>query len=203
MDTEHKSTTRAIDPNGSNTRLTGSWLIVGRVLWLVLVILSVGLFLVSLPVYYQQLQKACVDLITCNLNGALTAQGLKALATTGLSISGYAALNTVFFTMITVIWCAVGFTIFLRRSDDWVALLAAYFLVLFGITSSSNNPTYALVLVYPITALPFSLVSFLWEISLSIFFLLFPNGRLEPRWIGVILPVIIIKAFLNNFPSPT
>lgn len=203
LDTEHKSITGAIDSNGSNTRLTGSWLIIARVVWLVLVIPSLGLFLVSLPVYYQQLQRACIDSVTCNLNGALTAQGLKALETTSLSISGYAAINTIFFTIIAAIWCGVGFIIFWRRSDDWLALLAAFFLVMFSITSSSNNLTYVLALVYPVSSLPLSIANFFLEISLSLFFLLFPNGRFEPPWMGLILPVIIIKAFLNNFPSST
>ena len=171
-------------------------------MWLALVVPSLGLFVVSLPVYYQQLQRACVDPACNNLTGALTAKGLQALSTSGFSVSGYAALFTIFFAIIAAIWCAVGFLIFWRRSDDWLALLAAFFLVIFTITPS-GNPTYALALAYPVFALPFSLVSFLGQLSLFVFFLLFPNGRLVPRWMGLILLLVIINAFLNNFPSPT
>jgi len=42
--------------------------------------------------------------------------------------------------MITsAIWYGVGFFIFWRRSDDWLALLAAFVLIMFNITSLSNN----------------------------------------------------------------
>ena len=202
-DTVGKNTSQSIVASTATTRLSGSWLIVARVVWLALSIPSLGLFVVGLPVYYQQLQRACVDPTTCGLNVALPAQGLQALASIGLSVSGYAMLVTIFSALIAVIWCAVGFLIFWRRSDDWLALLAAFFLVIINITPSSGNPTYALALAYPTFALPFSLVNFLGAVSFFAFFLLFPHGRLVPRWTGLILPLGIITAFLINFPSPT
>src|SRR5256886_11570969 len=108
----------------ATTRLTGARLIIARAVWLALVVPSVGLFVISIPVYYQQLQTACFIGTACGkLYGALPAQGLQTLSTTGLSASGYAALFTIFFAIITAIWCAVGFIIFWRRSDDWLALL--------------------------------------------------------------------------------
>jgi hypothetical protein len=84
-----------------------------------------------------------------------------------------------------------------------LALLAAFVLVMFNITPSGNNPGFVLALAYPVLALPLSLVNFLGEVLLGVFFLLFPNGRLVPRWMGLILLLIIIKAFFNDFPSPT
>jgi len=201
-DTEGKSVGGAVVSSNANTRLTGSRLMIARAVWLALVVPSVGLFVVSLLVSYQQLQRACVDPVTCNLSGALPAQVLQALPTIGLSVSGFAALVTIFFAINAAIWYGVGFLIFWRRSDDWLALLAAFFLVMFNITSSGNTAS-ALALAYPILALPLSLVNFLGQVSLLVFFLLFPNGRLVPRWMGLILLLIIIKAFFNDFPSPT
>jgi len=133
----------------------------------------------------------------CNLPGALTAQDLQALPTIGISVNGYAALLTISLAIITAIWCAVGFLIFWRRSDDWLALLAAFFLVMFNITNSGNSAS-ALALAYPILALPLSLVNFLGQVSLLVFFLLFPNGRLVPRWIGLFL----LLAILADLPRP-
>jgi hypothetical protein len=46
-------------------------------------------------------------------------------------------------------------------------------------------------------------VSFLGLSSLLAFLLLFPNGRLVPRWMGLILLLVIIYQFFNSFPSPT
>jgi len=201
-DTEGTSTSGAVISNAANTRLSGSWLIVARIVWLVLVIPSLGLLVASFPAYYQQLQRACVDPVTCFIAGALNAQELHALASIGFSASGYAALVTIFFALIAAIWCAVGLLIFWRKSDDWLALLAAFFLVMFNLTNS-GNPPYALVLAYPVFALPLSIAGFLGLTSLFAFFLLFPNGRLVPRWMGLILLLAIINAFFGNFPSPT
>ena len=138
------------------------------------------------------MQTVCVDPVTCsNLPGALTAKELQALASSGFSVSEYAALLTIFFAITAAIWYGVGFLIFWRRSDDWLALLAAFFLVMFNVTNVGNTAS-ALELAYPILALPLSLVNFLGQVSLLAFFLLFPNGRLVPRWMGLILLLIII-----------
>ena len=175
-----------------------------RAVWLALVIPSLGLFVASLLAYYQQLQRACVDPVMCNnLAGALPAKGLQALTSSGFSASEYAALLTIFFVIIAAIWCAVGFLIFWRRSDDWLALLAAFFLVMFSITSFRQQSRLCAGTRLSRLALPLSLVSFLGQVSIGVFFLLFPNGRLVPRWMGLILLLVIIRAFFNNFPSPT
>jgi len=172
-------------------------------LWLTLVIPSLGLFVIGLFVSYRQIQMACVDFNTCySIPGALTAKELQALSTSGFSISEYAALLTIFWAIIVSIWCGVGFLIFWRRSDDWLALLAAFFLVIFGITASANTLN-ALALAYPLLALPLSLLSFLGEVTLFLFFVLFPNGRLVPRWMGLIMLFGIIGQLLSNFPAIT
>ena len=201
-DTEQKSASGAVVSNTANTRLTGLWLTIARVVWLVLVIPSLGLFLASLLVSYQQMQTVCVDITTCNLTGALTAKELQALTSSGFSVSEYATLVTIFFAITAAVWYAVGFLIFWRRSDDWLALLAAFVLVMFNVTSSGNT-TSALQFAYPILALPLSLVNFLGQVSLLVFFLLFPNGRLVPRWMGLILLLVILEQFFTIFPSVT
>ncbi|HEY6406667.1 MAG TPA: hypothetical protein VIY29_04275, partial [Ktedonobacteraceae bacterium] len=82
------SASGAVVASSETTRLTGSWLIVTRVVWLALVVPSLGLFVFSLLASYQQMQTVCVDPVTCNnLDGALPAQMLQ---TIGLSASGYA-----------------------------------------------------------------------------------------------------------------
>src|SRR6266480_1615602 len=160
LDTEGKSASGSPVSTTTNTRLSGSWLIVARIVWLALVVPSLGLFIVSLLVAYKQMQTVCVDPVTCNLSGALPPQVQQALPTIGLSLSGFAALVTIFFAITAAIWYGVGFLIFWRRSDDWLALLAAFFLVMFNITNSGNSAS-ALALAYPILALPLSLVNFL------------------------------------------
>ncbi len=200
-DTEQKSAGGALVSSAANTRLTGSRLIIARAVWLTLVVPSLGLFVVGLPVYYQRLQTACVNPATCYIAGALPAKELQTLSTIGFSASAYAALLTIFYAITVSIWSGVGLLIFWRRSDDWLALLAAFVLVIGSITQS-GSPTYALGLVNPVLTWSFSLLDFLWSVSLAVFFLLFPNGRLIPCWMGLFLPYAITYAFFNNFPSP-
>jgi len=204
-DTEGKSASGAVVSSTANTRLIGSRLTFARVLWLSLVIPSLGLCIASLIVSYQQMQTVCVDSVTCNnLPQALPVQLLHVLLTLGISASGYAALLTILNVITAAIWYGVGFIIFWRRSDDWLALLAAFVLVMFNVTSlSNNNVPSALALASPILALPLSVMNFLGLTSLYVFFLLFPSGRLVPRWMGLILLLVIIQAFFDNFPSPT
>ena len=201
MDTQGKSGSGAVVSGTANTRLSGLWLIVARTLWLVLVIPSLGLFVAGIPVYFQQLQTACVDLSACSVIGIQNASVLQELHTLGFSASGYAGFLTIFFVIVASIWTAVGFLIFWRRSDDWLALLAAFVLVMFNITYSSNLG-YALALSHPVLALPLSFLDFLVQLSLGAFLLLFPNGRLGPRWMWLILLLVILNAGINSFPSP-
>ena len=198
-DTDGKNVNGAAVSNTATTHLTGSWLIIARTVWLMLVVPGLGLFVASVPTYYQQLQRACVDLVTCNLYGSLNAQGLAALTTTGFTMSGYAAFTTIFFTIIVAIWCGVGFLIFWRRSDDWFALLSAFFLVMFNITSP-GSPAYALAIAYPVFNLPLIFISTIGQASVIVFLMLFPNGRLVPRWMGLFLLLGIISIVSSVFP---
>ena len=59
----------------------------------------------------------------------------QSLASIGISLSEFVALVTIFYAITTAVWYAVGFLIFWRRSNDWLALLAAFFLVMFNVTS--------------------------------------------------------------------
>jgi hypothetical protein len=184
----------------AKTRLSGSRLILARALWLALVVPSLGFFVASLPVYFAQIQRACVDLVTCNVAGTLTAKGLQQLPNLGLSVSSYAALLTIFFTIIVAIWSGIGFLIFWRRSDEWFVLLSAFFLVMFN-TTYPGFPVSALALAYPALTVPVTFMSVLGLASLALFLVFFPNGRLVPRWMGLFLLLAMLSTISTVFPS--
>ena len=174
------------------THLSGSRLVLARTLWLALVVPSLGFAAAGFPLYYQQLQRPCSGPVTCNFAGALTAHGLQAFAAIGFSASEYAAFNTLFWASTSVVWSGMGLLIFWRRSDDWFALLAAFALLIFN-TTYPGLPGSSLALVYPALGLPFALMGLLGQISIGLLFLLFPNGRLVPRWVGLIIPLILLQ----------
>jgi hypothetical protein len=183
----------------AKTRLSGSKLIFARVVWLALVIPGLVLFIASLPVYFVQLQRACVDVVTCNITGSLSSKGLQDLSAIGLSVSAYAALIIIFFVIIVTIWSVVGFLIFWRRSDEWFALVTAFLLVTFNITYPGFS-TSALALAYPALTGLITFLSALGLASLAMFLVLFPNGRLVPRWMALFLLFALIGTVSTVFP---
>ena len=189
----------AAAPASDDRLLEGRRLLIARTVWLMLVLPGLGLFVASLPTYYQRLQQVCVDAVTCNLYGSLNAKGLATLTTSGFTTSGYAAFTTIFFTIIVVLWCGVGSLIFWRRSDDWFALLSAFFLVTFNITAQ-GSPTYALAIAHPDLSLPLICVNALGQASIIVFLMLFPNGRLVPRWMGPFLLLGIVSIVSSVLP---
>jgi hypothetical protein len=194
-----RTSSKSVASTGGKTRLSGSRLIIARVVWLALVLPSVGLFVASLPVYYTFIQKACTDPVTCNIAGALTAKGLQELPTLGLSAASYAALLIIFFTIQAAIWCGVGFLVFWRRSDEWFALVTALFLVMFS-TTYPGFPISALQLAFPALTAPITFMSVLALASLALFLMLFPNGRLISRWMLPFLLLLMINTISTAIP---
>jgi len=110
-----------------------------------------------------------------------------------------AVLLTIFFTLIVAIWSGIGFLIFWRRSDEWFALLTAFFLVMFNSTYP-GFPISALALAYPALTVPITFLSGLGLASIVLFLVLFPNGRLVPRWMGLFLLLGMIGAVSTVLP---
>ena len=154
-----------------------------RGVWLALVILTLGTFFASLPVYLALLQTPCAG-TTCGYE-QLSAGQIGTLKGIGLSIGDYAAYS-VALTCATVAVCVVVSTLIIgRRSDDRMARLVALMLVAFGpiiaTSSVSTNPSPWQV--------PNACLTFLALALLILVFSLFPSGRWVPsftRWILVV-----------------
>ncbi len=122
----------------SSARLQGRWLIIARVCWVVLVVLTLGIFFASLPVFLAHLQTLCAG-TACTFSQQLTPGQVGALKGMGLSPGDYTAY-TVALTLALVVVCLVVSTVIVwRRSDDRMALIVALMLVMFGpITATSS-----------------------------------------------------------------
>ena len=194
--TQQQGESDSVASHAAKTRLNGPLLLSIRIAWLALVIPSVGLFLFGLPTYYAQIQRPCLDATTCNIAGAMTEKGLQSLAALGFSTHGYAAFYTIFWTIIVALWSGIAFLIFLRRSDDWFALLTALFLVMFNLSPTTS----ALLIPYPALTLPIILMGLAGSFAQWLFLLLFPNGRLVLGWMRGLIPFVIIQAVLFVAP---
>jgi len=184
-----------------DTHLRDRWLLIARIAWVAVVVLTLAVFIVGLPIYFTKLQTACVGAAACALNGALNPTGIRALQSLGFSIGGYAAYTVTLYVAVSLVWSIVGLMIFCRRSDDWMALFVSLFLVTYypGI---QGGPAYALAMIYPAWDLPGKLVGLLVLVSLGLFLYLFPDGRFVPRWTFWLVVVgIAWLAPINFFPD--
>jgi hypothetical protein len=157
----------------SETHLHGRWLVLARVGWIAVTVTLVILNLIALPDTYGSYF-------------TFTPPVLQELHRLGLSPTLYSILLTVENAPFQLVYLALGLLLFLRRSEDRMALFCAFALVTFGnalplynFTSGSIVPTLATNAVLRVVALVLFAIG---EASLVLFFYLFPSGRFAPRW---------------------
>jgi len=162
------------DPR-SDARLRGRWILLARSTWLTLVVLTLGVFFASLPIYVAQLQTPCAP-TACQYQQLMQAQG-ETLTRMGWSVGAYAAVTLALLLAIIGVSLGVSTLIIWRRPDDPMALLVALLLVTLGptlVTATAPEASQWLV--------PDKGVTFLTEAFLLLVFSLFPTGRFVPRW---------------------
>jgi tRNA A-37 threonylcarbamoyl transferase component Bud32 len=155
--------------------LAGSGLTGARVLWLVIALLAGGLFVIGLPVHYG------VTLTRSEMSPATLEQ-------IGLTQTGLAVYNIILDIVTGLIFFVVGLLLFVRRSNERMALISSLTLLTWGITSPTDT-LFDLAFVHPQFQLPVSLLTALASVMLLAFGYTLPDGRFAPRWTR---PVLII-----------
>ncbi len=168
----------------SSARVPGRWLLLARVGWVVLVVLSLGIFGASLPVYVALLQTPCTG-SACQYQ-QLTPGQVGVLTGMGLSLGDYAALLVALTLALVVVGLAVSTVIVWRRSHDRMAMLVALMLATTGVTGvTATAPATSPWLV------PDECLTFLNITLLLLVFLLFPSGQFVPHWTRWIFVVFL------------
>jgi hypothetical protein len=154
-----------------------------RAAWVVLAVIVLGLDAAGIPYVYAQYETLCTrDAEVCFEDSLLTPEGARELGEVGLSPAFYAAYQGVGAeTVFTLVCFAVAAVIFLRRSDDRMALFASFVLLLFGGAGAAGTMR-ALAEVYPAFWFPVTLLDYVSQVCFGVFFYLFPDGRFVPRW---------------------
>lgn len=142
--------------------------------WLVMVTLSVGLFVASIPPYYESL----VGFTNTDPNPAVVRDNLESI---GVSVDFYATYLISTDAVLTAVWVAVSLIIFLRRPDDRMAVFTAVTLTTFAVFALNNGPS-VLAEEYSVAWLPVHLLALFGSVSFMAFLYMFPNGRFAPRW---------------------
>src|SRR5436309_681369 len=111
-------------------RLRGVWLLVARLAWLAVALLTVVYLVVSLPVEFARLRNVCTA-SACSVS-VLDATNVRELAAIGRSVDFFATYIIAGDVVFAVVACVVGGIIFWRKSDERMALFVALMLVTFG-----------------------------------------------------------------------
>jgi hypothetical protein len=171
--------------------------------WVVLAVVVLGLDAAGLPYAYATYERVCtVGREACAEDGLLTSQDARELEEIGLSRSFYAAYQGVGVeTVFTLVCFGVAAVIFLRRSDDGMALFTSFMLLLFGGAGAAGT-MHSLADAHPGFLFPANLLDYVSQISFGIFFYLFPDGRFVPRWTRVVavlsLPLFVVDIFFPD-----
>ncbi len=159
--------------------LHGQRLLVVRLLWLGIAGGVLVLCVLGVPVHFESLRTLCIT-ARCSVIEQLTPENFRAWHDAGLSLDFYAAYVVIFQTSCALIWFLIGMVIFWRKSDNWMALFVALFLVTYAAGISENVG--ALAAYSSVWQWPVQCLGVLSTTSFGLFFYLFPDGSFVPRW---------------------
>lgn len=187
-------------PGTSDTRLHGPWLILARAAWIVVVTLSLAVSIADIPLEFARLHTICAG---SSCGQQLTASIVQDLHRLNLSVDFFATFLVVLEFGSLFVWVAVALVIFWRRSNDWMALLVALFLVLFPAEQGVGSPD-AVGAAYPSLRVLTTILGVLGGLSFLLFLYLFPDGRFIPRWTRIaFLAFILLNIAVSLFPTAT
>jgi hypothetical protein len=192
MSDQHAPTKTGKRTNALATGLCGRWLVLVRVGWVALVILTLAIFFASLPVHVAMLQTPCIGPACGYLQ--LSPEQVGALKGIGLSTGDYAAYTLTLTLAIMVVCLVVSTLIVWRKSDDRMAMLVAFMLVTFGPIFVTATVPESSPLQIPNECLYFLALSLV-----ALVFLLFPTGQFVPRWTRWALVVFIVGQVPSTF----
>jgi hypothetical protein len=163
----------------ANTSLRERWLTLARFVWVAVALLTVGVFVSSIPSEFARLQSPCTDTVSCSWLLRLTAENARELRELGVSVNFFAAYLVSLEAAFTVAPIAVGAIIFWRRPDDRMTFLVSLVLLMYwaGITF----PYHLLELPRLWEALS-AVVALIGVAAILLFMYVFPDGHFVPRW---------------------
>jgi hypothetical protein len=169
----------------AHTSLRGGQLLLARLAWVAVTVTVLAIVIFSVPSSFEHYRSVCTatsEVCSERALGQPTPDGVRALQNVGLSVRTYALLNVVVDKLGDLVWLAIGALIFLRRSDDRMALLVSLFLATFGPIMIDSTDADTLLAAQPAWWLPVRGVQIVGSVCATLFFFLFPGGRFVPHW---------------------
>jgi hypothetical protein len=182
-------------PSPPSTTLRGRWLLLARLGWVAVASIVIGLHVAGIPYAYAR--------IINNLNFDRLPMGqVRLFKNLGLIPEFYAAYSVALPVGTMVVFTAIATVIFWRRSEDRMALFAAFMLVVFGGAALTSDVPRALAAAHPTLWFPVHLFDYLGQVAFVVFFYVFPNGRFVPRltrWLAIAVALLYVPSIF--FPD--
>ena len=178
--------------------MQGRSLLLARVVWVTVALLTVSVFVLSIPSEFARLRSPCTDTVSCSWLIRITAENARELSNLGLSVDFFAAYFISLEAAFTVVPIAVGAIIFWRRPDDRMAFLVSLVLLMYwaGITFP-----YHLLDLPRAWEVSSAVVALVGVGSILLFMYVFPDGHFVPRWARW-LALVSIMAFAPSILFP-
>ncbi|HJR81655.1 MAG TPA: hypothetical protein VJ821_16400, partial [Anaerolineales bacterium] len=160
------------------------WLTLARIFQILVICLTVGLFIMSIPLNYEQRSVVC-QAEPCP-PGQLTYESEAALAQIGMTIDSLVKLTIGYDILLAAVFTVCAVVIFIRKPNDPFTIFVTIMLVTFGVATTSGgirgigetNPTLHLLT---------ETIAFIGNCSIVAFLFVFPNGRFSPRGTYIVL----------------
>jgi hypothetical protein len=178
--------------------MQGRRLLLARLVWVMVALLTVGVLVLSIPSEFARLRSPCTDTVSCSWLIRLTAENARELSNIGLSVDLFAAYFIWLEAAFTVVPIAVGAIIFWRRPDDRMAFLVSLVLLMYWAGTTFPGHLLELPRAWEVSS---SVVALVGVGAMLLFVYVFPDGHFVPRWARW-LALVSIMVFVPTILFP-
>ncbi len=165
------------------------WLMFAHILQILVICLTIGLFIASIPINYEQRSMVC-RAEPCPAP-QLTTASEQALHKIGLTVDSFVSLTIGLDILVATIFTTCAIIIFVRKPNDLLTIFVTVMLITFGAATFTGAIT-GIGVIYPNLDWLVQSIALIGNGSILAFLFVFPNGRFTPRWTVVVLLLYVL-----------
>jgi signal transduction histidine kinase len=165
------------------------WLMFAHILQILVICLTIGLFIASIPINYEQRSLVC-QTEPCPPE-RLTSASEQALNRIGLSVDSFVGMTIGLDILVATIFTICAIVIFVRKPNDILTIFVTVMLVTFGAATFSGGLD-GIAVAYPRLNWLVQSIGLIGNCSILAFLFVFPNGRFVPRWTAAVLVIYLL-----------
>jgi signal transduction histidine kinase len=165
------------------------WLTLARILQILIICATVGLFIMSIPANFEARSTVC-RLEPCPA-GQLTAQSERYLAQIGLTAESLVQLTIGLDLLLAAVFTTSAIVILIRKPHEPFTIFVTVMLVTFGLATFSGGIE-GIGHTIPVLRMITTTIALIGNCSIVAFLFVFPNGKFVPRWTSAILAAWIV-----------